>query len=166
GNRKLATPKRTFFCNFSPPEPYLCRKFQNGMGLKMAKSLLVAVFSLFSTLIFAQGQGSPGAEPKKKFDANEVIFGHIKDAHEFHFFSYKDKEGEVHHATISLPVILYSPAKGWSFFMSSKFHHGEENYNGYKLLTVEKLEEMAKEDPKEAKKFHQGQIVAVNENGE
>src|SRR5437868_12202154 len=111
------------------------------MGSKMAKSLLVAVFSLFFTCIFGQGQGSPGAETKKTFDANEVIFGHIKDAHEFHFFSYRDKGGQVHHATISLPVILYSPKKGWSVFMSSKFHHGEENYNGYKLLTVEKIEE-------------------------
>jgi F-type H+-transporting ATPase subunit a len=135
------------------------------MGSGTVKSLLVAVFSLFSTLIFAQGQGSPGAEPKKTFDANEVIFGHIKDAHEFHFFSYKDKAGKVHHATIPLPVIVYSSKNGWSVFMSSKFHHGEENYDGYKLLTVENIEEMMKKNPAEAKKFHQGQIVAVNENG-
>jgi len=136
------------------------------MGPGMAKSLLVAVFSLFSILIFAQGQGSPGAEPKPEFDANEVIFGHIKDAHEFHFFSYRDKAGKVHHATLSLPVILYSPGKGWSVFMSSKFHHGEEDYNGYKLLTVEKIEEMTKKNPDADTKYHVGQIVAVNENGE
>jgi F-type H+-transporting ATPase subunit a len=117
-------------------------------------------------LIFAQGQGSPGAEPKPEFDANEVIFGHIKDAHEFHFFSYRDKAGKVHHATLSLPVILYSPGKGWSVFMSSKFHHGEEDYNGYKLLTVEKIEEMTKKNPDADTKYHVGQIVAVNENGE
>src|SRR5215471_5000233 len=117
------------------------------MGSKMAKPLLVAVFSLFSLFIFSQGQGSPGAEPKNTFDANEVIFGHIKDAHEFHFFSYRDKSGEVHHATISLPVILYSAKKGWSVFMSSNFHHGEKDYDGYRLLTVEKIEEMSKENP-------------------
>jgi F-type H+-transporting ATPase subunit a len=137
------------------------------MGSKMAKPLLVAVFSLFYLFVFAQGgQGSPGAEPKKTFDANEVIFGHIKDAHEFHFFSYRDKAGEVHHATIPLPVILYSPQKGWSVFMSSKFHHGHENYNGYGVITVEKLEEMGKENLAESKKYHVGQIVTVNEHGE
>jgi F-type H+-transporting ATPase subunit a len=46
--------------------------------------------------------------------------------------------------------------------MSSKFHHGEENYNGYSLLTDEKIRE-GKLDPK---KYGAGQIMAVNENGE
>jgi F-type H+-transporting ATPase subunit a len=137
------------------------------MGPGTVKSLLVAVFSLFSCLIFAQGQpGQKPVEAKKTFDANEVIFGHIKDAHEFHFFSYKDKNGEDHHATIPLPVVLYSPKKGWSVFMSSKFHHGEENYEGYSLMTDKKIEEIKKENEKEGKKYHAGQIVAVDEQGE
>jgi F-type H+-transporting ATPase subunit a len=70
---------------------------------------------------------------EKVFDANEVIFDHVLDAHEFHFFSYKDAEGHEHHATIPLPVILYSPQKGLSIFMSSAFHHGEHEVNGYRL---------------------------------
>jgi F-type H+-transporting ATPase subunit a len=135
------------------------------MGSKTVKSLLVAAFSLFSTLIFAQDGHVEEEKPKKTFDANEVIFGHIKDAHEFHFLSYKDKNGEEHHATIPLPVILYSPQKGWSFFMSSKFHHGEHDHEGYALITDEKIEEMKKENEEEAKKYHAGQIVAVTENG-
>ena len=100
------------------------------MALKSIKSLLVAVFSIslvfFSNASFAQHP--PVEKPAKKekiFDANEVIFGHIMDAHEFHFLSYKKADGTTFHATIPLPVILYSKEKGFSFFMSSKFHHGE-----------------------------------------
>jgi F-type H+-transporting ATPase subunit a len=113
------------------------------------KSLLVLVFSVFALSFYNQAEaqekdhtGNDEKAPKsleksgkaeKVFDANEVIFEHVLDAHEFHFLSYKDAEGEMHHATIPLPVILYSPQKGLSVFMSSRFHHGEHEYQGYKL---------------------------------
>jgi F-type H+-transporting ATPase subunit a len=127
------------------------------------KCLLVAVFSLFSGFILAQDHAGETEGPKKEsFDANEVIFGHVLDAHEFHFFSYKDGDGKEHGAVIPLPVIVYSSQKGLSFFMSSKFHHGEENYNGYAIITEEKIKEL-KLDPK---KYHAGQIVRVNDSGE
>ncbi|MEP6928068.1 MAG: F0F1 ATP synthase subunit A [Ginsengibacter sp.] len=121
------------------------------------KSLLVAVFSLimlsFSNNIFGQ--------EKKAFDANEVIFGHVMDAHEFHFFSYKGNEGKMHHATIPLPVILYSKQRGLTCFMSSKFNHGDNDYKGYRLITDEKIAEQ-KLDPK---KYTAGDIVAINDEG-
>lgn len=103
------------------------------------KSLLVAVFSLgimfFCNVCWAQENKSKEAPGKKeKFDANEIIFGHVLDAHEFHFLSYIGADGEKHHVNIPLPVILYSPQKGWSVFMSSAFHHGEHEVNGYKLV--------------------------------
>jgi F-type H+-transporting ATPase subunit a len=72
-------------------------------------------------------------EGETKFDANEVIFGHVMDAHEFHFLSWKGADGHEHHATIPLPVILYSPTRGISTFMSSAFEHGHKEVNGYKL---------------------------------
>jgi F-type H+-transporting ATPase subunit a len=125
------------------------------MALKSMKSLLVAAFSMF---LFAFSTSAFGQE-KKTFDANEVIFGHVMDAHEFHFFSYKGDDGEMHHATIPLPVILYSKEKGFSCFMSSQFHHGEHDYNGYRLITDEKIEK-EKLDPK---KYTAGDIVAINE---
>ena len=135
--------------------------FQKGI-----KCLLVAAFSLIFTLFFnfsfaRQNEDSTGQKKKKTFDANEVIFGHISDAHEFHFFSY-ESGGKEHAVTIPLPVILYSPQRGVNSFMSSKFHHGEETYKGYALLTDKNMEEW-KLNPK---KFHAGQIVAVGENGE
>jgi F-type H+-transporting ATPase subunit a len=106
------------------------------MGLKWMKSLLVAAFGLalmFSTIdAIAQKNGEIPSEQKKGFDANEVIFGHVKDAHEFHFLNYKGSDGQEHEAFIPLPVILYSPQKGFSVFMSSAFHDNQI-VDGYKL---------------------------------
>ena len=56
-------------------------------------------------------ESSTKKEEKKGFDANEVIFGHVLDAHEFHFFSYKSSDGTEHEAAIPLPVILIFSAK-------------------------------------------------------
>lgn len=107
------------------------------MASKCMKSLLVAVFSLFWVFVanvgFAQeNEHIEAKKDKHAFDANEVIFGHIKDAHEFHFLSYEGSDGEEHEAVIPLPVILYSPQKGFSAFMSSAFHHNAE-VDGYRL---------------------------------
>lgn len=137
------------------------------MHLKSTKSLLVAAFSAlllsFPTVIFAQGNDEkPAEEHKKGFDANEVIFGHVLDAHEFHFLSYKGDDSKEHEISIPLPVILYSPQKGFDFFMASRFDHGEQTYKGYELLTNKKIEE----DKLDPKKFTAGQIVPVNANNE
>lgn len=159
--------------------PYLCGKFQEpymfGKGVKV---LLVAVFSLFSVFVFAQekAQGNKDIhnqsevelqkEETKKFDANEVIFSHVLDAHQFHFFSYTGNDGSVHHASIPLPVILYSPQKGLSVFSSGKFHHGEFVHNGYLLVTPEWKESLLKRgySKKEIEKFRNESIIAVDEN--
>ena len=107
-------------------------------------------------------ESSTKEEEKKGFDANEVIFGHVLDAHEFHFLSYESSDGTEHEAAIPLPVILYSPQKGLSAFMFSRFHHGEENYNGYELLSNKKIKEKGLDDAA----YHDGQIVAVSDNGQ
>jgi F-type H+-transporting ATPase subunit a len=119
---------------------------EKGMSNRRVKSLLLTVYSIFNIIFCniatAQETDHIGKEehaPKstgkeeKVFDANEVIFEHVLDAHQFHFLTYKDKEGHEHHASIPLPVILFSPQKGWSFFMSSEFHHGEHEMDGYRL---------------------------------
>ena len=119
---------------------------ETGMFNWRVKSLLLTVYSIFSIVFcnVATAQetdhiGKDEQAPKsiqkeeKVFDANEVIFEHVLDAHQFHFLTYKDKEGHEHHVSIPLPVILYSPQKGFSSFMSSEFHHGEHEVNGYRL---------------------------------
>jgi len=119
------------------------------MTFNSFKFFVVAVFSVFflsiSGNVSAQHEGHENAieklekdiekkEEKEGFDANKVIFGHILDAHEFHFFEYKGSDGKEHHVTLPLPVILYSPQKGLSVFMSSAFHHGEHEVDGYKMV--------------------------------
>ena len=119
---------------------------EKGMSNRRVKSLLLTVYSIFSIVFYntatAQETDHIGKEeqaPKsivkeeKVFDANKVIFEHVLDAHQFHFLTYKDKEGHEHHVSIPLPVILFSPQEGWSFFMSSAFHHGEHEVDGYRL---------------------------------
>ena len=144
-----------------------------------AKSLLVAAFSLFCIISSAQEKDNADKHVKsedkehmdkettKKFNANEVIFGHVLDAHQFHFFSYKGSDGEEHHATIPLPVILYSPQKGFSVFSSGQFHHGEHEYNGYRLVTDHYKEQLAENGYTKAqlKGFQNENIIAVDENG-
>lgn len=68
-------------------------------------------------------------EPKKEFNAGEMIVEHIIDAHEWHVM-------EIGHTpiTVPLPIILFSDGK-LDIFMSSKFHHGTKPYAGYKLET-------------------------------
>ncbi|MFZ4057688.1 MAG: F0F1 ATP synthase subunit A [Ferruginibacter sp.] len=113
------------------------------MGFNRIKSLLAVAFS--TVLLFAAtavlGQETEHHEPaehaveaKEGFNAKEVIFDHIMDAHEFHFFNYKGSDGQKHPVSIPLPVFLYSPQKGISFFMSSKFEHGHAEVDGYKLV--------------------------------
>jgi F-type H+-transporting ATPase subunit a len=112
------------------------------MDGKSVKALLVAVFSLSLTFSFLPVFGqehhyeatTQNETEKKEFDADEVIFGHVLDAHEFHFLSYTGNDGVEHHATIPLPVILYSASRSkLSIFSSARFHHGHESYDGYKM---------------------------------
>jgi F-type H+-transporting ATPase subunit a len=119
---------------------------EKGMFNLRVKSLLLTVYSIFSIVFcsvataqekdhIGKDEQAPNSIQKeeKVFDANEVIFEHVLDAHQFHFLTYKDKEGHEQHLSIPLPVILYSPQKGFSTFMSSAFHHGEHEVDGYKL---------------------------------
>lgn len=119
------------------------------MALKRFKFLLAAAFSLFLSLIFTRSIAQteshhPAAEGTEEahegFNAKEVIFGHIMDAHEFHFVEYKGSDGHKHPVSIPLPVILYSPQKGLSVFMSSAFEHGHKEVEGYKLNGEGKIE--------------------------
>jgi len=126
------------------------------MTLRCVKSFLVATFSFFSIAfsnqLLAQENlpkeenktAGSATEKKEGFDTQEVIFGHILDNHEYHFTSYKDADGKEHHVSIPLPIIVYSPQKGFSCFSSARFENGQATYNGYKL--AEGKIEAVKED--------------------
>lgn len=72
----------------------------------------------------------PAAHQEEDFNIADLIFGHVKDAYEWHVFSIGDFE-----ATVHFPVILYSPTKGFSVFSSSHFgSHGHfTSYEGYHI---------------------------------
>ncbi len=117
--------------------------------------MLVLAFSLSLTVIanigFAQQHDKKehAEKTEEKLNMKEVIFGHIMDGHEFHFFG----------ASLPLPVILYSPERGLTSFMSSKLQHGHEPYNNYLLLNEHNIHELGL-DPK---RFTAGKIVPVKE---
>ncbi len=110
------------------------------MSYKSIKSILVAVFSvcmmLFSNMAFSQHETknheenteSTGEKAEEKIDAAKLIMEHILDNHEFHL---ADVGG--HAISLPLPVLLYSPQRGFDGFMSSKLEHGHAIHNGYQL---------------------------------
>ena len=57
---------------------------------RLIKSFTVAVFSIFLLGFCLQAQAGEGEDEKngekKKFNASAVIFGHVLNGHEFHFF--------------------------------------------------------------------------------
>nr|WP_307735021.1 F0F1 ATP synthase subunit A [Chitinophaga nivalis] len=103
------------------------------------------------------GEHAHVTEPaeSKKFDAKEVILGHVKDAHDWHFFSF----GETH-VTIPLPVIIYNPARGTSVFSSSAFEHGHKAHDGYRLVNAHYLHEKGLD----AAQYTDGSVIAVDAN--
>ena len=59
-----------------------------------------------------------------------MIMNHVGDEYGWHITTVGGK-----HISIPLPIILYSEHSGFSFFMSSKFHHGHESYNNFKIAS-------------------------------
>lgn len=108
------------------------------MASRTMKSLLVAAFSLFliafSNLAHANDNPEHPAEPAgehktEKLQPGKILMEHIADAHDWHLFTWNG-----HHVSIPLPVVLYSPERGLSVFSSSKFGHGHEAHDGYRLV--------------------------------
>lgn len=74
----------------------------------------------------SEGHGHEAkAEPIGK-QVSKMILGHIGDNHDWDAFG--------HAVVFPLPVILYTKSQGLQVFMSSKFHHGHEPYNGFKMV--------------------------------
>ncbi len=154
------------------------------MAFGRSKSLLAAAFTVYmlflSNALSAQHEGDHGGQSgagheaagghskKEGFDANEVIFDHILDAHEYHFLDITQPDGTRKPVGIPLPVILYEPGRGFSTFMSSKFHHGHTVHNGYRLLDRHFMAEHGLDTAKTAggqPMFRAHKIYAVDEAG-
>ncbi len=109
------------------------------MSSKRFLSLLVLVFGLFfqANYSFAQQEEKPVVagteaaaehkEEKKGINITEIVFGHVSDSHEWHFFSTESADGKENAFAIPLPMIIYQPGKGLSFFLSNKFEEWKKN---------------------------------------
>lgn len=146
-----------------------------GMTFKDLRTILVAAFSLLilfnSNTISAQTPAEnnqkfehfPDAAEQKgeKLKPGEILMEHVMDAHEFHFLTI----GETH-VTIPLPVILYSPQRGLSVFMSSRFEHGHASYDGYRIIDDHFLNELQQSGIDTKKEnFPVGKVVPVTADG-
>ena len=113
-------------------------QFTKGQMVSKIRTAFLMFFLLcFSSYVLADESSTEG----KKFNAGDLIMEHVADNHEWHILG----EGK-NSVSMPLPVILYNKERGLTCFMSSRFHHGEMAYAGYKI--------------------QDGSIIAVNETQE
>ena len=119
-------------------------KFIKKIGLILGLFFFLAINTLLAeTTDSAKENTEAKKEQKEKFNAGDMIFEHILDAHQWHILSL----GQTHVA-IPLPVILLDEGK-LVMFSSSRFEDNQ-SYNGFKL---------------ESEGPHKGKIVKVKEDG-
>ncbi len=96
-------------------------------------SLLSLILGLFCTTVTVSAQEPQNQAPAKEEGINitEIVFGHISDSHEWHFFSTKSADGKEIPFAIPLPMIIYSPTNGGlKMFSASHFEEWHKDANG------------------------------------
>lgn len=101
--------------------------------MKVPKRPFVLLTIIFVLLFSISAQAKSGPEKENgaintNEEVEEYILHHIKDAHDFHLFSYTGSDGERKHVGFPLPVIVWS-SNGLATFMSSKFHHDDAGHH-------------------------------------
>jgi F-type H+-transporting ATPase subunit a len=99
--------------------------------IKVSTSLFLVLFAITacSNLLKANEEHAVADTiSPKKFNTGDLIFDHIRDSYEWHIITVGHT-----HVSIPLPVILYSQQSGFHVFMSTKFHHGTEPHDGFKI---------------------------------
>ncbi|MDB2606426.1 F0F1 ATP synthase subunit A [Zobellia sp.] len=91
---------------------------------KMIRTLILLCTLCVTIQGFAFSEGGDQGAVDTKDEVDAYISHHIKDAHDFHLFSYTGNHGERKHVGFPLPVILWS-SNGLATFMSSEFHHDD-----------------------------------------
>ena len=115
--------------------------------IHILRPIFILVLAIFTGAGFVQAnENTDKASHSKGFEAGKFVMEHVSDAFEWHIATI----GETH-ISVPLPIILHSPEKGWNVFMSSRFHHGHEPYNGFRIENEGKNE---------------GKIVELDANGQ
>lgn len=124
-------------------------KFSTGIFIILVLNL-VSVNSVFAKDTHENEHAEP--HTNNEFNAGEFILEHVSDAYDWHVFSLGEK-----HFSIPLPVILFSQnpelhdGKSFHVFMSTKFHHGHDDYKGFRISHS---------------KEYKGKIVELDAHGE
>jgi F-type H+-transporting ATPase subunit a len=106
--------------------------------IKALKTIIIVFFvfiALSNSLKANDERAVSDTTSQKKFNTGDLIFDHINDSYEWHIATIAHT-----HISIPLPVILYSTHSGIHIFMSGKFHHGTEAYNGFKIASEGKYQ--------------------------
>ncbi len=73
----------------------------------------------------------PLAAKAEDFDMDEYLYGHVRDAYEWHITTVNGRP-----VSVSLPVILYSTESGFHCFSSKHIEEGE-SYQGFRIAGSE-----------------------------
>jgi F-type H+-transporting ATPase subunit a len=84
----------------------------------------------FSASLEAQNNESIQEHDSSSFKIKDFIFGHIANDYEFHITDIGK-----HRISVPLPVIVRNSEGKWFFFMSSKFNHKHDSYNGFHIAS-------------------------------
>lgn len=115
------------------------RNYRQAIGRIVTTCLILLAGLSLNAVAGEDHAGAAGG--KKAFAAGEMIVEHVIDAHEWHIASFGHT-----HVSIPLPVILLHEGRLHAF-CSSRFHHGHDAYNGFRLMT---------------EGSHKGKIVSVS----
>ena len=92
------------------------------MSIGIPKRLIILIL-LLSSFVEIKAKHSDTNNSDKTYDPVPKIMHHIKNAHEWHLFDIKDKEGNLYPVSLPLPVILITEGN-LDIFLSSNFEHG------------------------------------------
>lgn len=85
------------------------------MTLNILKTAILSVIFLTVSLVGSASNKDDKKDQDAEFNPQEMILHHVKDAHSFHLWEWREKP-----VAIALPVILWTK-NGLTSFMSSKF---------------------------------------------
>lgn len=108
--------------------------------------VLTALFLLFGTsFTMAAGDDHP-QEKEAELNVKELILDHLSDSYDWHITDWGETS-----ISVPLPVIVKGEESGWHVFMSSRFNHGHDAYEGFYISSSEQ---------------YKGKIVEKNAAGE
>lgn len=120
----------------------IASKYLNKIVLILVLTFSLQGFSKIDPNNEASAETTTGKIDTKE-EIDSYIEHHLKDAHDFHIFSYTTDAGVENHIGFPLPVILWT-SNGLVTFMSSEFHHDDDaqvivDRNGLKFTKLHSI---------------------------